>query len=56
MLLEIFVEIVLIWAFHVAFSLIIAPKNLVIVSLSRIMASVNYSGNFFGVKRFLEVG
>ena len=56
MLLELFVEIVLIWAFHVTFSSIITPKNLVAVSLSRVMPSVNSSGNFVGMKRFLEVG
>ena len=56
MLLEIFLEIVLIWAFLVTFSSIITPKNLVTVSLSRVMPSMNSSGNFVGMKRFLEVG
>ena len=55
MLLEILVEIVLIWAFHVTFSSIITPKNLVTVSLSRVMPSRNSYGNFVGMKRFLEV-
>ena len=32
------------------------PKNVVIVSLSRAMPSMNSSGNFVGMKRFLEVG
>ena len=54
MLLEIFVGIVLIWAFHATFSSIITPKNLVTVSLSRVMPSINSSGNFVGMKRFLE--
>ena len=56
MLLEIFVEIALIWAFHVTFLSIITPKNSVTVSLSRVMSSMNSSGNFVGMKRFLEVG
>ena len=56
MLLEILLEIVLIWAFHVTLSSIITPKNLVTVSLSRVMPSVNSSGNFVGTKPFLEAG
>ena len=53
---EILVEIVLTWAFHVTFSLINTPKNLVTVYLSRVMPSMNSSRNFVGMKPFLEVG
>ena len=58
MLLKILVEIVLIWlwAFHTAISWINTPKNLVIVSLSRAFPSMKSSGNFVGMKRYLEVG
>ena len=56
MLLEILVEIVLIWAFYVTFSSINTPRNLATVSLFRVMLSVNNSGNFVDMKRFLEVG
>ena len=55
-LLEILVEIVLIWAFLVTFSSINAPKNVVTVSLFRVMSSMNSSGNFVSMERFLEVG
>ena len=54
MLLEIFVEIVLIWDFHVTFSSTITSKNLVTVCFSRPMPLMNSSGNFVGVKRFLD--
>ena len=50
--LEIVVEIVLIWAFYVTFSSINTTKNLVTVSLSRVMPSMNSSGNFVVIKRF----
>ena len=58
MLLKILVEIVLIWlwAFHTAISWINTPKNLVIVSLSRAFPSMKSSGNFVGMKRYLELG
>ena len=56
MLLEILVEIVFIQFFHTKFSSINTPKNLVSVSLSRFMPSINSSGNFVSMKRFLEVG
>ena len=46
MLLEILVEIVLIWSFHVTFPSMNTPKNLVAVSLFRVMPSMNSSGNF----------
>ena len=46
MLLEILVETVLMWSFHVALSSINTPKNLVTVSLSVVMPSMTSSGNF----------
>ena len=55
MRLEILVEIVLILAFHVTFSSINRPKNLITLFLSRVMPSLNSSGNCVGKKGFLEV-
>ena len=56
MLLENLVEIAWIWAFLVTFSSINTPKKLVTFYLSGVMPSVSISGNFVGIKRFLEVG
>ena len=57
MLLEILVEIVLIWlwAFHMEFSSIYTSKNLMTVPLSTVIPSINISENFVGMKRYLEV-
>ena len=57
MRLEILVETVLIWlwAFHMAFSSINTSKNLVTVSLSRAISSINSSDNSAGLKCYLEV-
>ena len=49
-------ETVLLWAFHVKLSSIDTPKNLVSVSRSRVIPSMNSSGNFVRMKHFLEVG
>ena len=54
MLLEILVEILLIWAFHVTFSSIKTPKNLLTVSYYRVTPSMNSSGNFVGMKRWMK--
>ena len=55
MLLQMLVKIVLIWVFHVKYSSVNTPKNLVAVSHSRAIPSMKSSEKFVGMKHLLEV-
>ena len=56
MSLQILVEVVSVWFFYVKLLSRITPENLVTLSGTRTIPSMNSSGNNLGMKRSIELG